>query len=99
LNLLKHSEVVVWILALLLLAFANPEEHHFSLCPVSNLGFTWCPGCGVGRAISCILQGNILGSFKFHWFGIPALVILLYRIFTLSKKYLVYFKAQAHNHG
>jgi hypothetical protein len=33
-----------------------------------------------------LFKGNIQNSFHAHWFGIPALLILLWRIFTLSKK-------------
>ncbi|WP_238387634.1 DUF2752 domain-containing protein [Pararcticibacter amylolyticus] len=61
------------------------------MCPLASLGITWCPGCGLGRAIACIFHGDFLQSFKFHWFGIPAIVFLSFRIAGLSKKTLVYF--------
>jgi hypothetical protein len=31
-------ELLFWVLALVLLATANPHEHHFTLCPLANLG-------------------------------------------------------------
>lgn len=82
-------ELVFWITALLLLAVADPEihghEHHFTLCPLANMGFEWCPGCGIGRSITQLLHGNFAESFAHHWFGLPALLIILYRIVVLIK--------------
>jgi len=82
-------ELVFWITALVLLGFAKPEvhghEHHFTLCPLANIGVDWCPGCGIGRALTQLLHGNIAESIKLHWFGIPALLIILYRIVILIK--------------
>lgn len=80
-------ELFFWITALVLLAATNAHEHHFTLCPLANLGFeNWCPGCGLGRSISHILHGELTESFSEHWFGLPALLIILYRIYTLTKK-------------
>ena len=81
-------ELMVWVSAIILLAFADPHQHHFSLCPLENMGFTWCPGCGLGRSISFIFQGDFQASFNHHWFGIPALLILLNRIYVLSMSFL-----------
>ncbi|MGQ9797983.1 MAG: DUF2752 domain-containing protein [Ignavibacterium sp.] len=66
----------------------------FTICPLSNLGFEHCPGCGLGKSISMILHGNIFDSFDFHLLGIPALIIiLLFRISQLIKiNYLIHFK-------
>jgi len=83
-------ELLFWIAALLLLATSsqpNVTEHQdFSFCPVANLGITWCPGCGIGRSLSHLLQGHLRESLQMHWFGIPALLILLSRIFILFKQ-------------
>lgn len=82
-------ELLIWISALVILAFNNPAAHHYTLCPLNQLGFTWCPGCGLGRSISSLLNFDISTSFKHHWFGIPALIILLNRIRQLSQKLLI----------
>ncbi|SFH10424.1 DUF2752 domain-containing protein [Pedobacter insulae] len=76
-------ELVFWITALVLLANANPHAHHFSLCPLANLGVEWCPGCGLGRSISALFHGEFKESLNFHWFGIPALMVIIYRITKL----------------
>lgn len=78
-------ELLFWITALVLLATADPHEHHFTLCPLANLGLTWCPGCGLGRSITSLFHGDVSASFSHHWFGIPALILICYRIYQLSK--------------
>ncbi|RYD76854.1 MAG: DUF2752 domain-containing protein [Sphingobacteriales bacterium] len=79
-------ELFFWVTALVLLATANANEHHFTLCPLANLGYEgWCPGCGLGRSISYIFHGEFTESFSQHWFGFPALLIILYRVYTLIK--------------
>jgi Protein of unknown function (DUF2752) len=50
------------------------------------MGITWCPGCGLGHSIAFLLHGDIRNSFHAHWLGIPALVIILYRIYDLVKQ-------------
>jgi hypothetical protein len=85
-------ELVFWIVALLLLGSAGtdtaPGVNHFTLCPLANMGFSWCPGCGIGHAITQLLHGNLTGSFRYHWFGLPALLIIFYRIYSLMKQEL-----------
>ncbi|WP_457133012.1 DUF2752 domain-containing protein [Mucilaginibacter sp. UYNi724] len=86
----RYFELIFWILALACLAFTNPAgQSHFSLCPLKLLGITWCPGCGLGHAISYLFRGDVKNSFHAHWLGIPVLLLLLYRICTLliNKQY------------
>lgn len=79
-------ELMCWISALVLLATANPHAHHFTLCPLANLGITWCPGCGLGRSISSLFHGDLSASLTHHWFGIPALILICHRIYQLTKQ-------------
>ncbi len=77
-------EGAVWIFALLYLTFFNnPYQAHFTICPLANLGFEHCPGCGLGNSISLLFRGQINQSFDIHILGIPALLIILHRIFSL----------------
>ncbi|SMC69557.1 DUF2752 domain-containing protein [Pedobacter africanus] len=82
-------ELIFWTTALILLALAKPHVHvteqHFTLCPLANMGFGWCPGCGIGRSITQLLHGNLAASFKYHWFGLPALMIICWRIVVLTR--------------
>ncbi|MFA5244014.1 MAG: DUF2752 domain-containing protein [Pedobacter sp.] len=77
------SELFFWLGALLFLALTRTGSGHYSLCPIDNIGFSWCPGCGLGRSIRYFFQGEFRTSFSQHWFGIPAAFILIYRIIQL----------------
>ncbi|MEJ7779243.1 MAG: DUF2752 domain-containing protein [Daejeonella sp.] len=81
-------ELITWSAALLFLSVSYPvKASHLTLCPLDNLGFSWCPGCGLGRSISYLMHGEIKLSFSQHWFGIPALGILIFRIVQLLNKF------------
>jgi hypothetical protein len=49
------------------------------------MGITWCPGCGLGHSIAFLLHGDIKNSFHAHWIGVPALIIIVYRIVVLAR--------------
>lgn len=77
-------EGFVWIAAIVYFAFfVNPYQNHFTICPLYNAGFEHCPGCGLGNSIALIFRGNISQSFDCHFLGIPALLIILHRIFSI----------------
>ncbi|OKS88983.1 DUF2752 domain-containing protein [Mucilaginibacter polytrichastri] len=79
-----NFELIFWIMAIMALGLCNPATgSHFTLCPLKLLGFGWCPGCGIGHAITYLLHGDTGKSFKAHWLGLPALAIILYRICNL----------------
>jgi hypothetical protein len=79
-------EGLIWIFALMYLAiFINPLHTHFTICPLSNLGFEHCPGCGLGNSIAFLFRGNFTQSFNSHILGIPAVIIIIHRIVSLIK--------------
>ena len=81
-----YFEIIFWATAIFVLFASNPSDHsHYSLCIFKNLGFTYCPGCGLGHSISWLLHGNVAASFNAHPLGIFALPIIFYRIITLAK--------------
>jgi len=83
---LTGFEVIIWICGLTYLALINsPETTHFTICPLSNLGIEFCPGCGLGNSISYLFNCNIISSFQAHPLGIFALVIITLRITTIIK--------------
>ena len=83
---MRYFELLFWIAALVALAFSNPAQaSQYSLCPLKLMGITWCPGCGIGHAIAWLFRGDIKNSFHAHWLGLPALLIIAYRIYTLSR--------------
>jgi len=79
-------EAVVWTGAFVYLAIHNPyTQAEFTLCPLRNLGFHYCPGCGLGRSISFLLHGDIIRSVQTHLLGIPATIILSIRTLSLYR--------------
>jgi len=82
--LFKYFELIFWLAALIALAFTDPgSASHFNLCPLKASGITWCPGCGLGHSISWLFHCDIQRSWQAHWLGIPALFIIIYRIYIL----------------
>jgi len=81
---LKYFELTFWVTALIALGVSHPTQAtHFTLCPLKLMGITWCPGCGLGHSIAFLLHCDLRNSFHAHWLGVPALIIILYRIFDL----------------
>ena len=84
----QRKEALIWMGALFILAVSNPAEHHYSLCPLDNLGFSYCPGCGLGRSIGYLFRLDFESSFYSHPLGIPATLMLIYRsiiVFTKTR--------------
>jgi hypothetical protein len=89
----KHTEPIIWTLALLALFFMNPSSGAASFCVFKLTGFSSCPGCGIGHAIHAALHFNFRQSFHEHFLGIPTTVGILYHIlhsFLTSKQSLTW---------
>jgi len=83
----KYFELTFWVAALIALGLSQATQAtHFTLCPLKLMGITWCPGCGLGHSISFLLHGDLRNSFHAHWLGVPALIIITYRIFDLVRQ-------------
>ena len=80
---LKNLELIVWISGLLALFFMNAESTQPTFCIFRILGFTHCPGCGIGHAIHYALHFQFRQSFQSHWMGLAAVIILFFRIHQL----------------
>ena len=74
-----NFESFIWLCALLLLAFMNPEDSQATLCIWHYVGFDSCPGCGLGHSISAAFHGNFMQSFEYHPLGIIAILVLGFR--------------------
>ncbi len=81
----SNKELLIWVAALGYIYFM-PLQNNFSFCFFKLMGITFCPGCGIGRAMHLVMHGQINYSFSFHYFGVPALLIILYRIINLLTK-------------
>ncbi|NOX85870.1 MAG: DUF2752 domain-containing protein [Chlorobi bacterium] len=91
----QNFELFFWIGALLSLFFMEPAGDHFSLCPLKNMGFEYCPGCGLGHSIHYAMRLDIADSFTNHPLGIFGLVVIILRIYKLIK---LNFKTNYHGH-
>jgi hypothetical protein len=80
------KEALIWIGALIFLAVSNPAVHHYTLCPLDNLGFHYCPGCGLGRSIGYFFRLDMASSFYAHPLGIPAVILLVFRSVSILIK-------------
>ena len=83
-------ELLTWTTGLLLLALIDTidTQGHFTLCPLKNVGWDFCPGCGLGRSINQFFNGQLEASLKAHPLGIFAVIVLSFRIIDLTKHYL-----------
>ncbi|WP_407426934.1 DUF2752 domain-containing protein [Arcticibacter sp.] len=89
-------ELSFWLTVICLFGTADLDSApHISLCPLSNSGWHWCPGCGFGRSLIAILHGDFVRSFDYHWFGLPGIFILFQRIVSLSQKIKVTFLSKS----
>ena len=77
-------EAVVWLAGLSFLALTDPDSIG-SICPLHQLGFDFCPGCGLGESIQWLFRGELRLSLQAHPLGLFALAVLSVRIFSLIK--------------
>lgn len=79
-------EPFLWLFSLIVLASLDPATvGGIILCPLRIAGIEHCPGCGLGRSVSFLLHGDIVQSLRSHLLGIPATILLLYRIASMIK--------------
>jgi Protein of unknown function (DUF2752) len=80
----RNNELLIWAGALVWIYFGiNLSTSQTSICTFHWLGFTSCPGCGIGRSMHAAMHANWQISWQYHWFGIPAIVIIFSRIISL----------------
>lgn len=79
----QRLELLFWTGSLTALFFMPVSGQHFSLCVLSALGFSWCPGCGLGHSVHYYLHLDFARGWHEHYLGAFALIVILYRIFQL----------------
>lgn len=84
----QNLELLIWVAAIIALFFSSAENHHYTLCPLDNLGFSYCPGCGLGRSVTLALHGKIIESLQMHPFGFLAIIVIFHRIIILSLSFI-----------
>lgn len=94
----QNLEAFIWITALLFFTVSPlPAGEHFTMCPLSLVGFQHCPGCGLGRSMILLLHGHIKESFNMHPLAVFALVLLVGRIIIGFRNYFRYQKQLSAN--
>jgi hypothetical protein len=82
----RNNELFIWTGALLFLYFGVGDSGaQTSLCIFHWMGISVCPGCGIGRSMHAALHGDLTRSFHYHWFGVPGVAIIAYRILSLVR--------------
>jgi hypothetical protein len=79
-------ELIFWIGSIAAILTINPEVEAFSICPLHHLGFDWCPGCGLGRAMNLLARGEFLASWQLHPAAGLAYGAIFHRIWVLIKQ-------------
>jgi hypothetical protein len=88
-------ELLFWIGSLIAILILDPHSgSHLSLCPLSQLGFEWCPGCGLGRSMNLLAHGDFKASWSMHPLAILAYAVIFHRIWRLVKNLKT-----THNYG
>lgn len=81
-------EIIVWSAALVVLKIYNPgSDEHFMVCLLQRAGIAFCPGCGLGRSMACVLDGDFTVAWYYHPLGLFAVIVLIYRIIHLTLNY------------
>jgi len=82
-----EPEAIIWFTGLILLASSNPlSDEHFTLFLPDILFGIKSPGYNLGHSIAYLFRFEIANSFSAHPLGIPAFLVLTYRIIKLVKQ-------------
>ncbi len=93
----NHFELLFFTFSIFALFFM-PEKHSGeSFCLFRQMGFSFCPGCGIGHSIHYALRGEFQTSFKYHPLGIVAVIIIFMRIKQLLFKPKPIYETKPHN--
>lgn len=97
----KHFEWVALTLGLILMAAMNPYvDNGSSWCLLETIGFTYCPGDGLGHSIAYIVRGDYLRAVEANMVGPLAVLVISSRVlYLLSGIYLKRNNNQITGHG
>ena len=82
-NLLKDIKSARWAIILIIAYFAFFKKYIYSICPVVLITGFPCPGCGMTRALLCVLKLDFAGAWRMHPFIYP--IILLAALFCICR--------------
>lgn len=81
-----HFEWIALLSGLLLMIFMNPSTQAASFCPIDQLGFDFCPGCGLGKSMALAARGYLSASLQSHPLGLLAIAVIIGRIGSIYRR-------------
>lgn len=78
-----HFEWIALLSGLVLMVLHNPYSSSASICIIDRMGFTFCPGCGLGASVAYLFRGEFLSSLQSHPLGLPAVIVIMARVITI----------------
>jgi len=69
--------VLILIIALIGIFLWNGDPSGYGLCWFKNIFHIPCPGCGLTRALLCILSGDLKGAFFYNALSIPLFIAFI----------------------
>lgn len=84
----QHSEWMVFLFGLILMATMNPYTTGTSFCLLDAMGFAYCPGEGLGHSIAFLFRGEIKMALDANLMGPLVVVGLSARILSIWKDLL-----------
>ena len=84
-----------WAIIAIIAYFAIFRKYIYTICPVVLLTGIPCPGCGMTRALMCVLRLDFAGAWEMHPFIYPiiflAILFFYNRYFRENKGMKVWF--------
>lgn len=85
----KHIEWFAFLSGLLLMGSMDPYAQGIDFCLFDAVGFSFCPGEGLGHSIAFLFRGEFINSLQANLMGPFAVVVLSVRIFSIWKDLLI----------
>ena len=67
-----------WAIIAIIAYFAIFRKYIYTICPVVLLTVIPCPGCGMTRALMCVLRLDFAGAWKMHPFIYPIMILAIW---------------------
>ena len=86
-KILIYSLIFFGLLAGITVYFVDPSEHPLIPCWLHELTGLECPGCGITRAVHCLLHFEFRQAFKYNaFFCLSLILVLIYGIIKIGYK-------------
>lgn len=95
-NFFLHFEWVALSTGLLLMGLLDPFSSADSYCVIDRFGFSFCPGCGLGKSISHTFRGDLSASISAHPAGLFAILVIAGRVLSIFHRNYKYNKGVDH---